>query len=141
MIKKRANEHVSHDGLTRTSSTGNEKMRHLCEIANHYLTGNILTNSKGKLLFSSHLAPLISAKKLMKTNASWRNIWNLNTNHVRTRNWRFDTNLICSKRHSEVLVILKKLVDADASRWTKRILRNAWTEVCAFNRDINIKLR
>ena len=140
MVKHRAQQSISHDGLTRTGSTRNEKVRHLCEVADNGLTRNIFAKRKTKRLIRDHLRPLRRLQKLVQTNATLLLVLDFNTDGARARNWRLDANLTLSKVQGKLLIVSSNLRNLNACRRTKRILRNARANICLFDIDINIKL-
>ena len=57
-VKQGGDESISHDGLTRTSSTGDQEVRHFGKIGNDWITRNIFTNGKAERV--SFLLPFVA---------------------------------------------------------------------------------
>ncbi len=83
------NQGVDTDGFTGTGLTGNQQMRHLCEIGNDTAAPDILTNGKGNLCLA--VPELGGLEKGSQINHGILAVWNLDTDSGLSGNRRLDT--------------------------------------------------
>ena len=97
---------VEQDRLTRTGSTRYQQVRKAGKVNNNWLALRIAT--KGTLKRTA----LCKGQNVSQIDCLGFLVRNLNTNQRSTRNWRKNTNRLCSKRKRNIVLKIGDLVDA-----------------------------
>ena len=103
LIQDTHNQGVDANRFTGTSGTSDQHVRHLCDVRNHRLTCDVLTNCKGQ--FGIKLLKLLALQKVTQRNHHIFLVRDLNTNGSFSGDWRFNTNVRC--RQIQLYVICK----------------------------------
>src|SRR5699024_9703783 len=88
VVKNADNQGVDADRFTGTGRTGNQSMRHLCQIGNRDFAGNIASQSNSQRAFC--LLKFRRINDFADRDSADHLVWNLNADSRFVWNWSFD---------------------------------------------------
>ena len=137
-VEERGDEGVGHDGLTRTSGTGDEKMRHFGEISNDCAAGDVFADGKSERIVG--FFPIGGLKDAPQANVGASGVWNLDTDRASAWDWSLNTDFVDGEVESEFFVAGENLAEVNTGRRLHGVLSDARADIGAFHLDINAEL-
>ena len=138
MVKERGNNGIDTNGLTRTSGAGNEHVRHLSQIHDHWLTCHILPQDDGNL--GASIVPRFRFNDVTHTDGLRNLVGHLDANGALPRNRGKNPHRHRFETEGDILIKIDDLFHPDTRRRGDLIARDDRTSVNLARNNFNPEL-